>query len=124
MDVPAWDPAAEVVPAGRPVVALAGGPAFSFVYAETTELLEAAGCEVATFDPLVDEALPEGATRLYLGGGFPEEHVAALSDNTPLLTGCPRVCAAWSTPSAPARSTWPEPSTARRCAVGCPPTAR
>ena len=71
-----------MAPAGRPVVAWRGGPAFSFVYAETTELLEAAGCEVATFDPLVDEALPAGATGLYLGGGFPEEHVAALSANT------------------------------------------
>jgi cobyrinic acid a,c-diamide synthase len=85
MNVPAWDPAAEVVPSGGPVVALAGGAAFSFVYAETTELLQAAGCEVVTFDPLVDEALPQSTTRLYLGGGFPEEHVAGLSANTPLL---------------------------------------
>ncbi|BEP15710.1 cobyrinate a,c-diamide synthase [Acidothermaceae bacterium B102] len=86
MNEPAWEPAAEVTPLGSPVVALAGGPAFSFVYAETSELLEAAGCEVATFDPLVDEALPDGASGLYLGGGFPEEHVAGLSANTALLS--------------------------------------
>ncbi|MDX6206392.1 MAG: cobyrinic acid a,c-diamide synthase [Frankiales bacterium] len=78
----AWRPGLE--PVGRPVIALAGGPAFSFVYAETTELLESAGCHVVTFDPLVDERLPEGATGLYLGGGFPEEHAGALSANEPL----------------------------------------
>jgi cobyrinic acid a,c-diamide synthase len=77
-----WRPALE--PVGRPVVALAGGAAFSFVYAETTELLESAGCEVVPFDPLVDQRLPERATGLYLGGGFPEEHAGALSANAGL----------------------------------------
>ena len=46
---------------GRPVVAVAGGPAFTFGYAETAELLTAAGAEVVTVDPLHDGALPEGA---------------------------------------------------------------
>ena len=36
------------------------------------------------FDPLADEALPEGTTGLYLGGGFPEMHASALSANEPL----------------------------------------
>jgi len=64
-----------------PVVAVAGGRAFTFRYAETTELLEAAGCRVVTFDPATDPALPPGTRGLYLGGGFPEVHAAALSDN-------------------------------------------
>jgi len=106
---PAWDPAAELAAgngpnaalgksdlpdaafarigsgaAGRPVVAVAGGAAFTFGYAEHTELLAAAGCEVAVVDPLHDEALPEGTAALVLPGGFPEEHVAALSANVPL----------------------------------------
>jgi cobyrinic acid a,c-diamide synthase len=92
MNEPSWDSTEEVTRVvrlagqhARPLVALAGGPAFSFVYAETTELLEATGCDVVPFDPLVDEVLPDGATGLYLGGGFPEEHVAALSANKPLL---------------------------------------
>jgi cobyrinic acid a,c-diamide synthase len=68
----------------RPRVAIAGGRAFTFRYAETTELLQAAGCEVVDFDPLADEALPEGTTGLYLGGGFPEMHASALSANEPL----------------------------------------
>jgi cobyrinic acid a,c-diamide synthase len=70
--------------ASKPVVAVAGGRAFTFRYAETTELLESAGCEIAVFDPLTDESLPEGTAGLYLGGGFPEVHAAGLSANAPL----------------------------------------
>jgi len=64
-----------------PIVAVAGGPAFTFGYTEQTELLEAAGSRVAWFDPLRDEELPTGAAGLILGGGFPEMHAAALSAN-------------------------------------------
>lgn len=86
-----WDPHAEVVRGGaapervpRPVVAIAGGPAFTFTYAEHRELLTAAGAEVAVVDPLVDEALPDGTAALVLGGGFPEAHAEELSANEPL----------------------------------------
>ncbi|MEU0052491.1 cobyrinate a,c-diamide synthase [Streptomyces sp. NPDC006309] len=73
-------------PAGerRPVVAVAGGSAFTFSYAEHTELLSAAGAEVAVFDPLRDERLPEGTAGLVVGGGFPEVYAAELSANEPL----------------------------------------
>jgi cobyrinic acid a,c-diamide synthase len=70
--------------AGRPLVALAGGAAFTFGYAETAELLVAAGADVITFDPLRDESLPPATAGLVLGGGFPEEHVTDLSANVPL----------------------------------------
>jgi cobyrinic acid a,c-diamide synthase len=106
---PAWDPAAELAgagaanranvafartdlakatfaPSGRPVVAVAGGAAFTFGYAEHAELLAAAGFDVAVVDPLRDEVLPAGTAALLLPGGFPEEHVAALSANVPLRT--------------------------------------
>ncbi|MEU1226009.1 cobyrinate a,c-diamide synthase [Streptomyces sp. NPDC005828] len=72
------------VPTTRPVVAVAGGAAFTFSYAEHTELLRAAGAEVVTFDPLRDEALPEGTGGLVIGGGFPEMYGAELSANEPL----------------------------------------
>ncbi|WP_217897498.1 cobyrinate a,c-diamide synthase [Geodermatophilus saharensis] len=80
-----WEPAAEVTPVpGRPRIAVAGGPAFTFGYAEDTELLEAAGAEVVTVDPLRDEALPERTAGLVVGGGFPEVHADALSANETL----------------------------------------
>lgn len=68
----------------RPVVALAGGAAFTFSYAEHSELLAAAGAEVVTFDPLRDEQLPDGTSALVIGGGFPEVYASELSANEPL----------------------------------------
>lgn len=70
---------------GRPVVAVATGRAFTFRYAETEEMLAAAGCRVVGFDPLEDTALPAGTRGLYLGGGFPESHADELAGNRPLL---------------------------------------
>ncbi|MFI1001154.1 cobyrinate a,c-diamide synthase [Streptomyces galbus] len=66
------------------VVAVAGGEAFTFSYAEHAELLAAAGAEVVTFDPLRDERLPEGTRGLVIGGGFPEVYAGELSANEPL----------------------------------------
>ncbi|WOX08741.1 cobyrinate a,c-diamide synthase [Streptomyces sp. N50] len=65
-------------------VAVAGGPAFTFSYAEHTELLTAAGAEVVVFDPLHDEELPDGTRGLVIGGGFPEVYAGELSANEPL----------------------------------------
>jgi cobyrinic acid a,c-diamide synthase len=67
-----------------PVVAVAGGAAFTFSYAEHAELLAAAGADVATFDPLRDEQLPDGTAGLVIGGGFPEVYAAELSANESL----------------------------------------
>ncbi|MFJ9898057.1 cobyrinate a,c-diamide synthase [Streptomyces sp. NPDC091280] len=79
----AWEaPVAET--AGREVIAVAGGPAFTFSYAEHAELLTAAGAEVVVFDPLRDEQLPDGTRGLVIGGGFPEVYAAELSANEPL----------------------------------------
>ncbi|WP_237111559.1 cobyrinate a,c-diamide synthase [Nocardioides sp. WS12] len=77
-------PASLETPARRPVVAVAAGRAFTFQYAETSELLEAAGCEVVPFDPALDSTLPAGTAGLYLGGGFPEVHAKDLTDNAAL----------------------------------------
>nr|WP_309649070.1 cobyrinate a,c-diamide synthase [Nocardioides sp.] len=91
LDEAPWDATREVAapttPAGtaRPVVAMAGGRAFTFRYTETEELLRAAGCDVVTFDPLTDPALPAGTAGIYLGGGFPEVHATDLSANVALL---------------------------------------
>jgi cobyrinic acid a,c-diamide synthase len=94
-----WDPAAALaalaglaghgVPGapggrGRPVVALAAGPAFTFGYTEQAELLTAAGAEVVVFDPAVDEKLPDGTAGLLIGGGFPEVYAGELAANEPM----------------------------------------
>jgi cobyrinic acid a,c-diamide synthase len=63
---------------------VASGPAFSFLYQENLELLEAAGAELAPLDPTRDGRLPDGISGLYLGGGFPETYAEALSANQPL----------------------------------------
>jgi cobyrinic acid a,c-diamide synthase len=82
-----WDPHLVLGPTPRvrvgrrPRVAIAGGPAFTFSYAEHAELLAAAGADVVTVDPLRDESLPTGTTALVVGGGFPEVHAGALSEN-------------------------------------------
>jgi cobyrinic acid a,c-diamide synthase len=70
-----------VVSAPPPRIAVAGGAAFTFGYAEHPELLAAAGAEVVTFDPVRDEKLPGDVHGLIIGGGFPEEHAADLSAN-------------------------------------------
>ena len=81
----AWAPPPRVpIDGPAPVIAVAGGRAFTFRYAETEELLAAAGCRPVVFDPLAGEALPDGTAGLYLGGGFPEVHAAELAGNAAL----------------------------------------
>lgn len=87
VDAPVWDPTLEVGPVAdgpRPTVAVAGGDAFTFGYAEHRELLEAAGADVVVFDPLHDR-MPGDTAAVVLPGGFPEEHSAALAANADLL---------------------------------------
>jgi cobyrinic acid a,c-diamide synthase len=82
---PHWDPGTEVIATpGDPVVAVAGGPAFTFGYAEHAELLAAAGATIAVFNPLHDESLPPDTAALVLPGGFPECHTETLSANVAL----------------------------------------
>lgn len=84
LPVTAWSPVSRDPVPGRPVVAVAGGPAFSFGYAETVELLAGAGAEVSTVDPLHAEKLPAGTAALVVGGGFPEVYAAELAANESL----------------------------------------
>ncbi|MFV8380400.1 cobyrinate a,c-diamide synthase [Corynebacterium hindlerae] len=72
---PAWSPGVRTFEQTH--IALAGGPAFTFAYAEHREILAAAGATVIDFDPLVDD-FPE-CDGLIIPGGFPEEHVEKLS---------------------------------------------
>ncbi|SCG51446.1 cobyrinate a,c-diamide synthase [Micromonospora coxensis] len=84
LPVQPWSPAvAPAEPGGArpPLVALAGGPGGSYSYAETAELLHAAGAEVVAVDPLRDEALPAGTRALVVGAGLPESYARELSAN-------------------------------------------
>jgi cobyrinic acid a,c-diamide synthase len=93
--VPSWSPVDAIaetqgeLPSGanRPVIALAGGPGTAYAYAETAELLTAAGADVLMVDPLRDESLPPGTRGLMVGAGLPEGYAEELSANR-------RLCAA------------------------------
>jgi cobyrinic acid a,c-diamide synthase len=70
--------------ASRVRVAVAQDEAFAFYYPENLEILAGLGAEVVPFSPLRDAALPPGTRGVYLGGGYPELHAAALAANRPL----------------------------------------
>jgi cobyrinic acid a,c-diamide synthase len=85
---PAWSPGDAIaetkgeLPTGnRPMIALAGGPGTAYSYAETTELLTAAGADIVLVDPLRDEGLPPGTRGLVVGAGLPEGYAEELSAN-------------------------------------------
>ncbi|MGW5055404.1 cobyrinate a,c-diamide synthase [Actinokineospora sp. NPDC004072] len=79
-----WAAEREVERGSSVVVAVAGGPAFTFGYAEHVELLAAGGAEVVVVDPVRDAELPAGVAGLVLPGGFPEQHAEALAANARL----------------------------------------
>ena len=67
-----------------PLVAVARDEAFCFYYEDNLDELRRAGVRLAFFRPTQDRALPEGTCGLYLGGGYPELHARALSENRPM----------------------------------------
>lgn len=62
-------------------IGIAHDRAFHFYYPDNLRELELRGCELIRFSPLEDRRLPEGINGLYFGGGYPEEHAEALSEN-------------------------------------------
>jgi cobyrinic acid a,c-diamide synthase len=74
-------------------IAIARDEAFGFYYADDLEALADAGAEIVPFDALHDPRLPE-ADALFIGGGFPEERMDALSANAALRAEIRRAVAA------------------------------
>src|SRR5262249_533937 len=77
---------AQAAPGPRPVeprvrVAVARDAACCFYYRHNLARLVAAGADRVATSPLADGDLPPGTQLLYLGGGYPEVHAAALAAN-------------------------------------------
>ncbi|MCW7539637.1 cobyrinate a,c-diamide synthase [Aquabacterium sp. A7-Y] len=94
--LPEWRRPFEASSAASPVVpppllegshiAVARDAAFSFCYEANLALLQGLGAHVSAFSPLADEPVPDGASAVYLPGGYPELHAERLS-------GCARFLA-------------------------------
>ncbi len=70
-------------PLEKPIkIAVAQDNGFCFYYEDTLELIEELGGQVVHFSPIRDSALPHGVSGLILGGGYPEEYLKELSENT------------------------------------------
>jgi len=61
-------------------IAVARDAAFCFIYPANLECLQAMGAHLVYFSPLRNEAVPE-ADAYWLPGGYPELHLAAISNN-------------------------------------------
>lgn len=66
-------------------IAVARDKAFCFYYEDNFKLLRKLGAEPVFFSPLTDSSLPENISGLILGGGYPEEYLYELSENTDML---------------------------------------
>jgi cobyrinic acid a,c-diamide synthase len=58
--------------------------AFGFYYPSDLETFAESGASLVAIDSLKDSQLPDDIDGLFIGGGFPEERMAQLSENQPL----------------------------------------
>lgn len=65
-------------------LAIADDEAFNFYYPDNITLLERTGLKIVRFSPLHDTCLPD-CQMIWLGGGYPELHAAALARNIAML---------------------------------------
>ena len=68
------------------MIAVARDEAFCFYYEDNLDLLKKLGARIRYFSPLWDQNIPPEASALYLGGGYPELHAKALSENKTMLS--------------------------------------
>ncbi len=65
-------------------IAVAKDAAFNFYYQDNLDLLNNCGADLIEFNTLNDDALPEDADGVYIGGGFPELFASELTKNKKL----------------------------------------
>ncbi len=70
-------------------IAIARDAAFGFIYPANLRFLERAGADLSFFSPLRDGVLPD-CDALWLPGGYPELHLAALSANRAIVAAIRR----------------------------------
>ncbi len=106
--------------AGR-TIAVARDAAFAFLYPANLATLRALGAKLVFFSPLANDAVPPTANAVYLPGGYPELHAAALSragrwvasiraahaDGMPILAECGGMMALADTLTDQHGDTWP-----------------
>ncbi len=80
-EAPAETPkAAPAAVSPPPTIGIIQDTAFPFYYPENIEALRGAGARLTFFSPLAEGKIP-AIDGLYIGGGFPETHAAALAHN-------------------------------------------
>ena len=66
-------------------IAVALDESFNFYYADNLEILRQLGGELEFFSPVNDKVIPQGATGIILGGGFPEILANKLEKNQSMI---------------------------------------
>jgi cobyrinic acid a,c-diamide synthase len=85
LPVPHRRPSQNKIQRDKTTIAIAKDQAFNFYYQENLDQLAEAGARLEFFSPLNDNSVPDDANGLYIGGGYPEVHAKALSENNPML---------------------------------------
>jgi cobyrinic acid a,c-diamide synthase len=67
------------------VIAVAKDRAFNFYYQENLDRMVKAGARIEFFSTMEDNAVPENASGLYIGGGYPEVYASGLAANHSML---------------------------------------
>lgn len=67
------------------IIAVARDKAFCFFYEENAEVLRRLGATVIYFSPLENQPVPENACGLWLPGGYPENYLTVLQQNTEFI---------------------------------------
>ena len=81
--LPALSPLPSAINRPRVRIGIARDAVFGFYYPGDLDALQAAGAELVSFDTLHSAALP-AVDGLFIGGGFPETQMDALSENRKL----------------------------------------